>query len=93
MLILSLNKTREREKGEGKGGRGKRKKKGLLRVVSVPVLEELSSPGVVVTSQTQDFLYLALSASLDISSFKKKKKTTRNLFLHHSRSNVSSLLD
>ena len=91
MLILSLNKTTDREKGEGKGGRGKRKKRGLLRVVSVPVLEELSSPGVVVTSQTQDFLYLALSASLDISSFKKKKN--RNLFLHHSRSNVSSLLD
>lgn len=59
------------------------KKKGLHCVVSVPVLEELSSPGVVVTSQTQDFLYLALSASLDISSLKKKKKIETYFCITH----------
>lgn len=75
--------TAERERKErGREERGKKKRKRLLCAVPLPVFEELSSPGVVVTSQTQNSLYLAVSASLDISSLKnKQKKKNKPIFV------------
>ena len=73
-------RERERERREtGREERGEKKRKRLLCAVPVPVFKELSSPGVVVISQTQNSLYLAVSASLDISSF-KKQKTKKPMF-------------
>ena len=73
--------TAERERKErGREERGKKKRKRLLCAGPVPVFEELSSPGVVVTSQTQNSLYLAVSASLDISSLKNNNNKKQPYF-------------